>query len=66
MPYANLLHTYLYLGTGNFHFIVSEEVCIHTKAYTQNKTLLVLKAPLDSSFVLLLQTNTNTPLNLCF
>lgn len=30
---------------------------MQTQAYTQNKLVLVFKGPLDSNFVLLLQTN---------
>ena len=58
MLYGNLLLTlYLYVWIYNFHFNISEEVCVHIKAYTLDKTLLVLKVSLDSDFVLLFQTN---------
>ncbi|XP_077196906.1 uncharacterized protein LOC143838883 [Paroedura picta] len=40
------------------------EGCLHSKAHALNKSLLVLKVLLDSDFIVLLQTNTATHLNL--
>lgn len=42
----------------------SEEVFLHTEAYTLDKILWVLKVPLGSNFVLLLQNNTAIPFSL--
>lgn len=42
--------------------LLSDEVCLmYTRAYTLNKILMVLKVPLYSDFVLLLQTTSYPP-----